>query len=470
MQLSMTAFLAGLVIGQLVIGPLSDGLGRRRLLAPAPRCSPCCPWRAPRRLHRTLRHRPLPAGVAGAAGTVLARAVLTDRFSGPGCPATSPCWPWSWASRRSPPGGRRRRAVGRLVAGGLRGARRARVLLLVGVLVWVPESLPPGGAGPAGSAARSGPWGGCWATARSWVRPHAGVQRRGAVRLHRRFQLRLPGRLRRLDDLLQPDLRDQRHRHGLRERLRRPLPAAEPEHPADRRRRHGRRGRAVPGRPDRGQRRQPGRHLACLFVTAVGIGGVFPPPPASARRWAATPPAPPPRSWAAASSCSGPSRRRWPGRSATTAPGPWRSSSWSVRSAPRWPWSASRARGRGTGVRPGARDGAAAVATGTAVRAGSASEAEEARRCPDRRQPRPVLRDDGRSTEGDAGDDGESRTRTPNRWGEGARLRDDILAAAAAGRVRARGVAFAARGGAEVGIARPASTCTSRTAASWWPR
>ncbi|MGW7243480.1 MFS transporter [Streptomyces sp. NPDC054804] len=31
-QLTMTAFLAGLVVGQLVIGPLSDGLGRRRLL------------------------------------------------------------------------------------------------------------------------------------------------------------------------------------------------------------------------------------------------------------------------------------------------------------------------------------------------------------------------------------------------------------------------------------------------------
>src|SRR5687768_13066379 len=31
-QLSMTSFLAGLVIGQLLIGPLSDGLGRRKLM------------------------------------------------------------------------------------------------------------------------------------------------------------------------------------------------------------------------------------------------------------------------------------------------------------------------------------------------------------------------------------------------------------------------------------------------------
>ena len=31
-QLTMTAFLAGLVVGQLIIGPISDGIGRRRLL------------------------------------------------------------------------------------------------------------------------------------------------------------------------------------------------------------------------------------------------------------------------------------------------------------------------------------------------------------------------------------------------------------------------------------------------------
>jgi MFS family permease len=32
-QLSMTAFLIGLAVGQLLLGPLSDGLGRRRILA-----------------------------------------------------------------------------------------------------------------------------------------------------------------------------------------------------------------------------------------------------------------------------------------------------------------------------------------------------------------------------------------------------------------------------------------------------
>ncbi|MCT9082376.1 multidrug effflux MFS transporter [Streptomyces fulvoviolaceus] len=82
-QLTMTAFLAGLVVGQLLIGPLSDGLGRRRLLicgasgfvffsllcAVAPNVG-------------LLTGARFLQGVAGAAGMVLARAVLTDRFHG----------------------------------------------------------------------------------------------------------------------------------------------------------------------------------------------------------------------------------------------------------------------------------------------------------------------------------------------------------------------------------------------------
>jgi DHA1 family bicyclomycin/chloramphenicol resistance-like MFS transporter len=82
-QLTMTAFLAGLVVGQLIVGPLSDGLGRRRLLisgsagfvlfslacAVAPNVS-------------VLTGARFLQGVAGAAGMVLARAVLTDRFHG----------------------------------------------------------------------------------------------------------------------------------------------------------------------------------------------------------------------------------------------------------------------------------------------------------------------------------------------------------------------------------------------------
>lgn len=82
-QLTMTAFLAGLVVGQLLIGPQSDGLGRRRLLisgsagfvlfsllcAVAPNVT-------------VLTGARFLQGVSGAAGMALARAVLTDRFHG----------------------------------------------------------------------------------------------------------------------------------------------------------------------------------------------------------------------------------------------------------------------------------------------------------------------------------------------------------------------------------------------------
>ncbi|MBB5084800.1 Bcr/CflA family efflux MFS transporter [Nonomuraea endophytica] len=86
-QLSMSAFLVGLVAGQLVIGPLSDRLGRRRLLLPGTAafallsafCAlmPTAPLLVAGRFLQ---------GCAGAAGLVLARAVLTDRLAGPRLP------------------------------------------------------------------------------------------------------------------------------------------------------------------------------------------------------------------------------------------------------------------------------------------------------------------------------------------------------------------------------------------------
>jgi Bcr/CflA subfamily drug resistance transporter len=86
-QLTMTAFLAGLVVGQLVIGPISDGLGRRRLLisgaAGFVAFSLVCAI-APN--ITVLTGARFLQGVAGAAGMVLARAVLTDRFHGPDIP------------------------------------------------------------------------------------------------------------------------------------------------------------------------------------------------------------------------------------------------------------------------------------------------------------------------------------------------------------------------------------------------
>jgi Bcr/CflA subfamily drug resistance transporter len=86
-QLSMSVFLIGLVIGQLVIGPISDKLGRRRLLlggtslftvlSVACAVAPSMPLLIAGRFLQ---------GCAGAAGLVLARAVLTDRFAGPRLP------------------------------------------------------------------------------------------------------------------------------------------------------------------------------------------------------------------------------------------------------------------------------------------------------------------------------------------------------------------------------------------------
>ncbi|WP_234382968.1 multidrug effflux MFS transporter [Streptomyces dysideae] len=86
-QLSMTAFLAGLVLGQMVIGPLSDGLGRRRLLLPGTvlfaALSLVCAL-APN-IQVLIAARFL-EGAAGAAGMVLAQAVVTDWFHGPELP------------------------------------------------------------------------------------------------------------------------------------------------------------------------------------------------------------------------------------------------------------------------------------------------------------------------------------------------------------------------------------------------
>lgn len=86
-QLSMTAFLAGLVVGQMVIGPLSDGLGRRRLLLPGTVLfavlSLVCAFAPNVQVLIVARFL---EGLAGAAGMVLAQAVVTDWFHGPELP------------------------------------------------------------------------------------------------------------------------------------------------------------------------------------------------------------------------------------------------------------------------------------------------------------------------------------------------------------------------------------------------
>ncbi|WP_329551271.1 multidrug effflux MFS transporter [Streptomyces sp. NBC_00696] len=86
-QLTMTAFLAGLVVGQLVIGPLSDSLGRRGLLLSGTVAftvfSVACAIAPDIGVLTGARFL---QGVSGAAGMVLARAVLTDRFQGADLP------------------------------------------------------------------------------------------------------------------------------------------------------------------------------------------------------------------------------------------------------------------------------------------------------------------------------------------------------------------------------------------------
>lgn len=86
-QLTLTAFLAGLVVGQLLIGPVSDGWGRRRLLLSGAAgfilFSLLCAVAPNVELLTAARFL---QGVAGAAGMVLARAVITDCFRGADVP------------------------------------------------------------------------------------------------------------------------------------------------------------------------------------------------------------------------------------------------------------------------------------------------------------------------------------------------------------------------------------------------
>lgn len=83
-QLSVTAFLLGIVVGQLVFGPLSDRIGRRSLLLAGPAASALfslgCAIAPTVEVFVAARFL---AAFCGAAGMVLARAVITDLFRGP---------------------------------------------------------------------------------------------------------------------------------------------------------------------------------------------------------------------------------------------------------------------------------------------------------------------------------------------------------------------------------------------------
>ncbi|MCQ1948694.1 multidrug effflux MFS transporter [Arthrobacter sp. zg-Y859] len=82
-QLTMTAFLVGLALGQLVIGPLSDGIGRRRPLLigsfVALLATVLCAVAPNVEILATARFL---QGLGGAAGIVLARAIVSDTSRG----------------------------------------------------------------------------------------------------------------------------------------------------------------------------------------------------------------------------------------------------------------------------------------------------------------------------------------------------------------------------------------------------
>lgn len=86
-QLTMTAVLAGLVVGQLLIGPLSDVLGRRRpLLAGVMLFTLLSLVCAVAPNITVLTGARFLQGAAAAVGVVLARAIITDYFHGPRLP------------------------------------------------------------------------------------------------------------------------------------------------------------------------------------------------------------------------------------------------------------------------------------------------------------------------------------------------------------------------------------------------
>ena len=82
-QLTMTTFLVGLGLGQLFIGPLSDGIGRRKpLLAGTFVCAAASAACALAPTAEILASARFLQGLGGAAGVVLARAIVADTSRG----------------------------------------------------------------------------------------------------------------------------------------------------------------------------------------------------------------------------------------------------------------------------------------------------------------------------------------------------------------------------------------------------
>lgn len=160
-QLTLTTFMAGLGIGQLVVGPLSDGWGRRRLLIIGTivlaLSSALCAL-AP--TIEVLIAARLLQGFSGGTGIVLARAVIADRARGP---AAAKLFSLMMIIGGVAP------IVAPLLGGilldpiGWRGIfwvlAAVAVVMTVGVIAFVPETLAPDQRHGGGLAALSGNFG-----------------------------------------------------------------------------------------------------------------------------------------------------------------------------------------------------------------------------------------------------------------------------------------------------------------------
>ncbi|MEU8782481.1 multidrug effflux MFS transporter [Streptomyces sp. NPDC048637] len=144
-QLSLTSFLAGIIAGQLVLGPLSDAVGRRPVLIGGSVVfavfSTVCAVASTVAVLNTAR---VGQGIAGAAGIVVSRAVVTDLFDDR---ELSSVFSRLGAITAMAP------VLAPLAGGALLLAVSWRfvfavlalmgLLLAVGVWRWLPESLPP---------------------------------------------------------------------------------------------------------------------------------------------------------------------------------------------------------------------------------------------------------------------------------------------------------------------------------------
>ena len=214
-QLTLTAFLVGLALGQLVMGPLSDHFGRRRpLVVSATVCVAAGVVCALAPTLPVLLAGRLVQGFAGAGGMVIGRAVIADLVTGRAAAKafTLMITVGGVAPVLAP-------LVGSLLADpvGWRGmlwtVAGLCVAMLLGVLLVVPETHPP----EARTVHReASPLGGIRHGARHPRLPQPDRGERAVVRradgLHLVVAVRLPERRRPLRDRVRRRVRRQRHR------------------------------------------------------------------------------------------------------------------------------------------------------------------------------------------------------------------------------------------------------------------